>query len=105
VSSAGGLDRTNWPYRLLLTLHFFEADSPQAKRHIAFRDYLRAHREVAEAYEIEKRRARELYPDNSHAYSDEKGAWIRNIETKALIWFGGPLRSIASQDTAGPLHD
>src|SRR6266550_7421412 len=68
-------------------LHFFSADSPQVQRHIAFRDYLRAHPDVAKAYEKEKRRARDLHPDNSHAYTDEKAAWIRDTEAKALIWF------------------
>jgi GrpB-like predicted nucleotidyltransferase (UPF0157 family) len=76
--------------------HFFRADSPQAKRHIAFRDYLRAHRDVAEAYENEKRRAQRLHPDNARGYSDEKDAWIRNTEAKALIWFDEHLRSISS---------
>jgi GrpB-like predicted nucleotidyltransferase (UPF0157 family) len=68
-------------------LHFFEADSLQVERHIAFRDYLRAHPEVANAYENEKRRAQELYPNDSHAYTDEKSAGIRDTEAKALVWF------------------
>ena len=70
-----------------MQLHFFSADSPQFERHIAFRDYLRAHPDVAGAYEKEKRRARDLHPDDSHAYTDEKDAWIRATEAKALAWF------------------
>ncbi|WP_026607389.1 GrpB family protein [Methylocapsa acidiphila] len=68
-------------------LHFFKADSPDVRRHIAFRDYLRTHPEAARAYEHEKRRARDLHPDDSHAYTDKKAAWIQVIEAKALIWF------------------
>jgi GrpB-like predicted nucleotidyltransferase (UPF0157 family) len=71
----------------LAQLHFFEADSPEIARHLAFRDYLRAHHDVAQAYEKEKHRARDLYPNDSHAYADEKNAWIRNTETCALGWF------------------
>jgi GrpB-like predicted nucleotidyltransferase (UPF0157 family) len=67
-------------------LHFFEASSPQVPRHIAFRDYLRAHPEAADAYEKEKRRAQALHPNDSHAYTDEKNAWIRETETNALSW-------------------
>jgi GrpB-like predicted nucleotidyltransferase (UPF0157 family) len=71
----------------IVQLHFFKSDSPHARRHLALRDYLRAHPEAARAYENEKRRARELHPDDSHAYSDEKAAWIRNMEATSLIWF------------------
>jgi GrpB-like predicted nucleotidyltransferase (UPF0157 family) len=70
-------------------LHFFQANSPHAERHIAFRDYLRAHPAVAAAYENEKRRARDLHPNDSHAYTDEKSAWIRKTEAAALIWYAG----------------
>jgi len=72
----------------IVQLHFFFAvDSTQVERHIAFRDYLRAHPDVASAYEKEKRRARGLHPNDSHAYTDEKDAWIRDTEAKALTWF------------------
>jgi GrpB-like predicted nucleotidyltransferase (UPF0157 family) len=74
----------------IVQLHFFQADSPEVWRHIAFRDYLRAHAEVAAAYEGEKRRARDLHPNDSHAYTDEKSAWVRDTEAKALIGVGNP---------------
>lgn len=72
-------------------LHFYEAESPHARRQLAFRDYLRSFPVLAAEYEAEKRRARELFPDDSHAYSAEKGAWIRATETKALVWFKGDV--------------
>ena len=70
-------------------LHFFEAGSPHATRHIAFRDYLRTHPAAARAYADEKRRARDLHPADSHAYSDEKATWVAEMEIKALTWFQG----------------
>jgi GrpB-like predicted nucleotidyltransferase (UPF0157 family) len=48
---------------------------------------LRAHPKIAQAYEEEKRRAHSLRPNDSHAYTDEKAAWIRDTEAKAPIWF------------------
>jgi GrpB-like predicted nucleotidyltransferase (UPF0157 family) len=70
----------------LVQLHFFQAESPQIERHLAFRDYLRAHPETAAAYEKEKCRARDLHPNDSHAYTDQKAMWIQNVEAKALQW-------------------
>lgn len=68
-------------------LHFYVQGSPNARRQLAFRDYLRAFPDVAAAYVVEKQRACALFPDDSTAYSAEKGAWIREIEAKALDWF------------------
>ena len=73
----------------LANLHFYAQGSPHAHRQIAFRDYLIAHPDVAAAYATEKQRARALHPNDSHAYSDEKGAWIRGVEAKALAWVVG----------------
>jgi GrpB-like predicted nucleotidyltransferase (UPF0157 family) len=84
----------------IVQLHFFKVDSPHAERHIAFRDYLRAHPEAASAYENEKRRARDLHPNDSHAYSDEKAAWIRNAEATALIWFAERYRALRFGQTS-----
>ena len=72
--------------RRLAQLHFFRVGSPQITRHLAFRDYLRANLTAAGDYEREKRRAQQLFPYNSHAYTDEKSAWIQDVETKALAW-------------------
>jgi GrpB-like predicted nucleotidyltransferase (UPF0157 family) len=68
-------------------LHIFETTSPNVTRHLAFRNYLRAHTAIARAYENEKRRARDLHPNSSHAYSNEKSGWITEVEAKALLWF------------------
>ena len=67
-------------------LHVFTEISPDLRRHLAFRDYLRAHPDVARAYADEKSRAQRLHPDNSHRYSDEKSAWVRRVEALALEW-------------------
>lgn len=71
-------------------LHFFAVGSSHIVRHLAFRDYLRTHPNEACAYEDEKRRARELFPNDSHAYTDTKAAWIDRTQARALDWFANP---------------
>lgn len=73
----------------LANIHFYDSHSPHPRRHLAFRDYLRAFPVVAAAYGEEKRRAAALEPDSSVAYSAEKNAWIRVTEAAALAWYVG----------------
>ena len=73
----------------LAQLHFFQVNSEHVDRHVAFRDYLRAHPAAANEYEQEKRRAQRLYPNDPHLYASEKAAWIQETEAKALLWFSG----------------
>jgi GrpB-like predicted nucleotidyltransferase (UPF0157 family) len=71
----------------LAHVHCFEAGSPDVDRHLAVRDYLRAHPDAAVAYSTEKRRVQRLYPDDSLAYSEGKSAFVRDLEQDALGWF------------------
>ena len=70
----------------LVHLHAYQRDSGQIGRHLAFRDYLRAHPDVARAYEAEKRRAAAMHPDDSMAYNGGKAAWLLREEAKAMVW-------------------
>jgi GrpB-like predicted nucleotidyltransferase (UPF0157 family) len=68
----------------LIQLHCYIEGSPEIVRHLAFRDYLREHPEIARAYDQEKAHCQRLYPYDSHAYGDCKSAWVRRIELEAL---------------------
>lgn len=57
---------------------------------VAFRDYLRAHPDVAGAYESLKRELAEEYPDDRAAYTAEKGAFVEGVLERALAAGYGP---------------
>ena len=73
--------------RRMAQLHFFIMGSPDAQRHLAFRDYLRTHPGAVSAYAAIKRRARDEHPGDSHAYGAAKKAWIDRTEAQALAWY------------------
>lgn len=70
-------------------VHAFESGSPQVLRHLAFRDYLRAHPEPAAQYSDLKRRLAEAHPNDIEAYMDGKDSFIKDVEAKALAWIEG----------------
>ena len=64
----------------------FESGSPGAVRHLAFRDYLRAHRADAQRYSDPKAALVEAHPDDIEAYMDGKDALVKELERTALAW-------------------
>ena len=70
-----------------VNVHCFLSGDEQLLRHLAFRDYLRAHSEVARDYERVKQESAQRHRDDPHAYTDAKGDWIRATEVAALGWW------------------
>ena len=76
----GGEDRTH-------QVHAFETGSRGAIRHLAFRDYLRAHPDVAHDYaELKKQVARNCNND-IEVYCDGKDEFVQQHEKLALEWY------------------
>ncbi|MBX8824862.1 GrpB family protein [Ochrobactrum sp. SFR4] len=71
----------------LVQLHCYAQGSDEITRHLAFRDYLRAHPIIAQNYDAVKAHCRNLHPDNSHDYGDCKHEWISKTEAAALRWY------------------
>lgn len=69
-------------------LHAFEPGVPNVVRHLALRDYMRAHPGVAEQYGALKKRLANTYPDDMAAYKDGKDAFVKEHERRALGWSG-----------------
>jgi GrpB-like predicted nucleotidyltransferase (UPF0157 family) len=68
-------------------VHAFQVDHPAIKRHLAFRDYMIAHPDIAQAYGRLKQELALEYPLDSAAYMDEKDPFIKEHEARALAWW------------------
>jgi GrpB-like predicted nucleotidyltransferase (UPF0157 family) len=67
-------------------VHGFLAGSPGAVRHLAFRDYLRAHPGTALEYGVLKMRLYSTVRGDMEAYMDGKDAFVKEVERRALEW-------------------
>jgi GrpB-like predicted nucleotidyltransferase (UPF0157 family) len=67
-------------------VHAFGVSTDHVFRHLAFRDYMRAHPSVAKVYGELKARLALEFPDDLDAYMDGKDAFIKDHERKALLW-------------------
>jgi GrpB-like predicted nucleotidyltransferase (UPF0157 family) len=63
-------------------LYVCTQDSPELKRHLAFRDYLRSHEEAVKEYSRIKEEGAELYPKDIDGYISYKTGWIEKIYRK-----------------------
>lgn len=67
-------------------IHAFEADSAQVWRHLAFRDYMKAHPADAQKYSELKRKLAEQHPQSLDAYMDGKDGFIKEMDRRAAHW-------------------
>ncbi len=69
-------------------VHVFQADHREAvDRHLAFRDYLRAHPGTAKEYGELKARLAQQFPDDIYGYMEGKDSFVKEVERKALEWY------------------
>jgi GrpB-like predicted nucleotidyltransferase (UPF0157 family) len=74
------LPPTDLPYH---HLYLCTAGTPAYRRHLLFRDYLRAHPEAAEAYAALKRTSAVRFREDRAAYTAAKSAFIEEILRRA----------------------
>mgnify|MGYP002655977369 CR=1 FL=1 len=67
-------------------VHAYEAGHDGVKRHLVFRDYLRAAPERAKAYADKKRQLAKGHPEDMASYIHGKDAIIKEIEKEAYNW-------------------
>jgi GrpB-like predicted nucleotidyltransferase (UPF0157 family) len=73
-------------------LHVCAAHGEQEHRHLAVRDFLRAHAGEAAAYAALKREIVARHPQDRLAYIDGKDAYVAALEQRALRWADGLRR-------------
>ncbi|MDY0395845.1 GrpB family protein [Virgibacillus halophilus] len=70
-------------------VHVFQEDNrSDIRRHLAVRDYLRAHQETAREYGDLKEKLAVQFPKNIQAYMAGKNAFVEQLERKAIEWYG-----------------
>ncbi len=68
-------------------VHVFAQENEYAiSRHLAVRDYLRAHPAEAAEYAALKRSLAARYPSDIEGYCDGKDAFVKQLEKRALLW-------------------
>jgi GrpB-like predicted nucleotidyltransferase (UPF0157 family) len=70
-------------------VHGFVAGSPDVRRHLAFRDYLRAHPGTAIEYGVLKLRLWSMFGGDLDAYIKGKADFVQEVERRALEWMAG----------------
>lgn len=65
-------------------LHIVEYATWEHQRHLIFRDYLRAHPDIAQWYEQVKRELAAAFKNNRPAYTKGKTAFIKSIMERAV---------------------
>ncbi len=68
-------------------IHAFASGDPGLFRHLAFRDYLRAHPNIAEAYGQLKWEIAQSCNHDLEEYCDKKDPFVKLHESKALAWY------------------
>jgi GrpB-like predicted nucleotidyltransferase (UPF0157 family) len=71
----------------ITNVHIYAVGNPEVERHLAFRDYLRAHSAVAKQYELIKLACAAKNQTDIYGYMDCKDATCKQIERQAVEWY------------------
>ena len=88
----GGDERTHH-------IHIFQqSNKPDIERHLAVREYLRNHEDVALRYGRLKSELAARFPDDIEGYCDGKDAFMKEMEQEALRWYSGADFGFSAQE-------
>ena len=81
------LRRTDGSGRRTHHLHIFEVGSPHIERHLAFRDYLTTHADIAADYSSLKAKLTSGDEPSWNGYVGGKDPYVRAVEPRAIEWY------------------
>ncbi|RUR12043.1 GrpB family protein [Legionella sp. km772] len=61
-------------------VHLFAEGSPEVQRHLLFRDFMRAHKDYAQAYSMVKQNLAEVFPYDIESYVNGKSSFVQRID-------------------------
>lgn len=70
-------------------VHAFEVGTRHVVRHLAFREYMRAHPAIARAYGELKEGLAAAHATDDAAYAAGKDAFVKHHQSRALSWVSG----------------
>jgi len=71
----------------LFHIHCYRHDDPAIQKQLAFRDYLRLHKDIAAKYQNIKNECQLKHKADGAAYKQCKGEWISKWEQEAVKFF------------------
>jgi GrpB-like predicted nucleotidyltransferase (UPF0157 family) len=74
----------------IVNVHAIVKDTHHWTRHIAFRDFLRAHPEVTKRYYELKQQLAQLEFEHHLEYNQAKNDFVKEVEKEALAWYETP---------------
>lgn len=86
----GEIDHEGIQKHRISNIHIWVLNSPEWKRHLAFRDFLRKHPKIKVQYAALKKRISKKEYQDTMDYNKEKNDFIKKTERKALEWLKDP---------------
>ena len=68
-------------------VHMYEVGNPEIERHLAFRDFLSVHPDIAKKYGELKEALAKKFPYDINAYIDGKEKLAKEIDQQTVCWF------------------
>jgi len=78
---------TGKDFRAMVNIHVLVEGTPHWDRHIAFRDFLRAHPDTRDAYDALKKELSLREFRDTLEYNQAKDTFVKEVEQQALKWY------------------